>query len=107
MALLSLLSCGKNKSGGDDTVDTNSFYTQYLTGECGLDVISDYNSAVMKCEYVMDHSDSMECESKLTEFLNKYPGISCTAQTGYGMNERTILIDEAYIESILLKARNQ
>ena len=89
-----LVSCGEE---ADQNTEDN-FYTQYQSGSCGLDVVSDYNSAIGHCGY----GDTVsECVSYLEQFKSKYPGINCTAERGYGLDEEIFTITESYIDSLI------
>ena len=90
-----LMSCGK---GGSEAGEDDKLYSQYLKGNCGLDVVSDYNSAVGKCSY---GNTVTVCVSYLEEFKAKYPGISCSANRGYGLDEEIVLITEDYIDGLI------
>ena len=78
LTLIFFASCGKAYKNG---------------GNCDPQVVADYNSI---CSY-----DSREvCEANLKTFKNKYPGINCTASTGYGLHESTIRIDKYHLEHL-------
>ena len=64
-------------------------------GPCSSSVISDYNS--MNCG---GFYSCAECEADQAEFLRRHPGINCTASTGYGLDERELLVTEAHIQSL-------
>lgn len=94
LSLLVLASCG-SKTEEDD------FFDQYQSGACGLDVVADYNSMVLECKHMRDRSDLYECESKAEQFDNKYHGISCKAERGYGLDKETIYIEQSSIDELL------
>ena len=104
--LLVVASCGSDSGGvGEATAETIS-KTQYKSGNCGSDVISDYNSFVTPCAVILDRDDIKECEDLLVQFKDKYPGINCMATTGTGLNEEELLISTEHIESLLNMVRN-
>ncbi|TNF02584.1 MAG: hypothetical protein EP326_03030, partial [Deltaproteobacteria bacterium] len=72
LLMFALVSC-KGSGGGSGDDSQNAFYNQYQSGACGLEVVSDYNSAIMKCKYMFDRDDISECQSKLLLFKSNYP----------------------------------
>ena len=107
--LLSLASCGKSdseKAADQANADIDKFSNQYLSGECGLNIVSDYNSMVIECGYMLSRTDIEDCESKIVQFKEKYPGINCTAEEGYGLDTETININEQHLNSILNEVQN-
>ena len=83
-----------------------TFLTQSKSGNCGLDVVSDYNSAVLDCKYMRTRVDINECVSKLNRFKAKYPGVNCTAKRGYGLDKETFTITTSHINALLSDAQN-
>ena len=54
----------------------------YKGGNCGTDVVSDYNDMISDCRLAaLSSSSSYSCRSSVDSFLAKYPGISCDAES--------------------------
>ena len=51
--------------------------TQYLSGQCGSEIITDYDQVSYACIYV-DLSTAEVCEEVLLTFQEKYTNIDCT-----------------------------
>lgn len=90
----------------DQNEAENNFLTQSKSGNCGLDVVSDYNSAILDCKYMRSRSDINECVSKLNRFKTKYPGVNCSAERGYGLDKETFTITTSHINGLLSGAQN-
>jgi hypothetical protein len=55
--------------------------TNYKSGNCGMSVVSDYNDVILKCKYMTETNESVaNCKGMAQSFINKYPGINCTAE---------------------------
>ncbi len=88
-SILLLAGCGKeaNKDGG----------------HCDGELVSDYNRAILNCGY----GDTVaNCKSSLQSFLNKYPGVNCTAakNSSSSINDVTVAITESYIRGLMEQA---
>jgi len=102
-----LVGCGSSKEGTEAAQQVESnFYSQYESGNCGLDVVSDYNSAVGDCRRMYSRSDIEKCEDKLILFKSKYPRINCSVEEGYGLDKETFVISESYIDRLIKEVQN-
>jgi ABC-type glycerol-3-phosphate transport system substrate-binding protein len=99
--LSSLVSCGKNDGSKSTASSTDTLLTQYKSGNCGLDVISDYNSVVIKAKGIYTNSDLVAAQDLAKQFLAKYPDINCSAETGYGLQKTTITITKDNFSQLL------
>ncbi len=100
---LSLFGCEGESSGDDYVVQSTLMPTNnnYKSGSCGSNVISDYNSAVGDCKFIRTNADAIKCENMFNKFRNKYPGINCNAESGFGLNKKKVKITTSYIEGII------
>ncbi len=105
LCLTSILTgCGSDYESPVAVSGTSSVFpasSNYKSGNCGSDVIADYNSAVLDCKYMRTNADVAQCKSKMTKFKNKYPGINCKAERGYGLDKETFTVTERHIDEIL------
>lgn len=92
------VNCGCDSESKED----DSFYTHYLSGNCGLDVITDYNCVVLNCIYIRIRDEIEECKSKLIKFNR----IDCSAKKGFGMDKKVFTITESYIVDLIQKVEN-
>lgn len=81
-------------SCGDDLFQDDSLRSR--SGNCGSQVISDYNSVVNACNY----DGSSECSRKKGLFLGKYPDVHCRAGEGVGLDLHEIYITRNKLESM-------
>ncbi|MCT4642150.1 MAG: hypothetical protein N4A33_07595 [Bacteriovoracaceae bacterium] len=102
LPMLLFISCGANK---EETSEDN-FYSQSVGGNCGLDVVSDYNSMALQCRSMYSTSDVDECENKIIQLMDKYPGIDCKAERGYGLDKEEFYITESNLQSLLEEVQN-
>ena len=90
-----LVSCGGDGARSSDLERSEEeFNSQFLEGDCGLDVVSDYNSMVLECQNIYSESDLVDCENKVDMMISKYPNINCSATKGYGLDEEKFQITE-------------
>ncbi len=83
-------------SCSDDDKD-NSF-TNYKSGDCGSDIVTDYNAMSRDCRL---SGSTSSCNDSIDTFLNKYPGINCRAENrspgvAYGA---VVFITEGFVRS--------
>jgi len=75
-----LVACGKKdapSSASSEAAIVTPAANNYLSGACGSQVVSDYNSMQAQCKST-DTSDKVEaCRTQATAFLQTYPGVSC------------------------------
>src|SRR3954462_241445 len=69
----------------------------YLSGNCGSTVVSDYNTYVLRCKYVTSESDIAQCKSTAQSFIQKYPNVNCAAQASdvNSVNASTVQITQS------------
>lgn len=110
LVLLSMLSvlfvaCGKDGGLAAEEalqqVEEQKFYNQADSGACGLNVVSDYNSAVIECRGMSTLEEGRNCRSYFKKFLEKYPNINCEAETGYGLSKENITISYSKIQNTI------
>tara|TARA_B100000925_G_scaffold290014_2_gene274211 strand:- start:3816 stop:4352 length:537 start_codon:yes stop_codon:yes gene_type:complete len=80
---------------GDSSEDIAN---QFKSGSCGYNVISDYNSMVFDCREPSTADELTECELKLKNLKAKYPGINCSMDLAYGVDEKQLTVTEAYLD---------
>lgn len=83
---------------GSSDPETNS-----ESGNCGTQVVSDYNSMVTECSYMTSRNDLQSCQSKLDTFKGKYPNINCEAS---GYDGQTKTITAGHIDNLISTAKN-
>ena len=85
---------------------TGNIEEQYKSGSCGSTVVADYNSMVYDCKYMTYESDLQECKLKLEKLKSKYPGINCSMDTGYGLDEKQLTVTEAYLDHRIIQVES-
>ncbi len=96
--MIIIASCGPRSGAGED-LEKDEFQGQYLVGTCGLDVVYEFNKAVLECPKVMNRFQAIRCDIKLSQFENQFTGINCTAIKDYRLDGRDgdinqLLLDE-------------
>jgi len=104
-----LVACGNE----DDPTPTDEILddarSNFLNGEpCGFEIISDRNSYASTCRTATgpfgDVEDLQSCRDKAQSFVDKYPGINCTASVSSdsSVDDDTITILEADIVALIV-----
>lgn len=94
-----LTACGSGKKR--NSYDSGNF----KDGDCGITVVSDYNTVVARCRYtIMGTADDVKsCKKTALSFLQKYPGINCTAEeiSNSSVDNKKITLTSAKIKKIV------
>ena len=94
--VVALIGCTKSK----DNPITNS-----VGGACGIDVVGDYNTIVHNCQMESLNATGYNCDDSINSFLNKYPGINCTAEKSdpNSVDNQVVQVNESDIRELLSK----
>ncbi|HAZ11246.1 MAG: hypothetical protein A2X86_08260 [Bdellovibrionales bacterium GWA2_49_15] len=103
--LVSLMAC-RDQALEQQRAEAEQLHSQFTSGNCGVDVVSDYNSMVVDCKSMYSRSDIEDCENKVVKFNSKYPGINCKAERGSGLDKETFYITESDIKALLKEVQN-
>lgn len=83
LALVFATACGKESKEKD-------------SGACGGELLSDYNSIVMACNY----DDESKCSLNKDKFLAKYSEVNCTAESGSGLDRKEVQVTRSLVQSL-------
>ncbi len=105
--LLVFTACGKDGDGSGSS-ESWSGYSPGSTnssngGACGSEVISDYNTYVLRCKYMTTTSDARNCKSTAQSLLSKYPNLNCTASqsSSSSINSTTVRVTASSVQSVI------
>lgn len=102
-----LVSCSEDELRSTSYLSENIDQSnQSKSGNCGTNVISDYNSAILECKYTYSRSDIDDCLAKLNKFKSKYPEINCSAEKGFGLDRETFRVTGFHIDQLITEFSN-
>lgn len=96
---ISIVSCGKSNSSEADQAE-NEFFNLANGGDCGLNVVNDYENVALSCERMRTDIDLLDCRVRLTQFIEKYPNINCR-EGSYGRNNGDFYITETDLRNTI------
>jgi|GEM_PF-7048081 len=103
--------CGSDDDSPQTAVDRlEAASTNHLNGQpCGSEVVSDRNNFALTCRTALsslgDDADLRDCRSKIQSFVDKYPGVNCTALVSSSDSvddERTTVLESELLDVIEL-----
>lgn len=92
---------GSSGGSGTQAADTSN---NYKSGNCGSNVVSEYNTVAIRCGSISQTSSKetlKNCKSTAQSFVDKYPDINCTAVelSSSSVNKEPIQIDKTEIDA--------
>lgn len=107
LLLYTFTSCGADEDSNDNIEESLDRVMQRSElGNCGLEVVNDYNAAYATCLEAKSRDDIYDCETGFENFRTRYPNINCNAQVGYGIDRETVTIKRADIDEMIEVIRN-
>jgi len=97
--IFSLLSISCKKEIGESLSNSTD---NFKSGNCGSNVISDYNSIVTEHNLARTNAQVAESNRLVDVFQSKYRGINCKATIGFGLKKREITITNALVAGMKL-----
>lgn len=75
----------------------------FQSGFCGSRVVWEYNAVVSSCQSMRTPAAATSCKTQAKAFLEKYPGVNCTAEKFNADDHRTARVQAAELQKVVTR----